>query len=198
MNARIASIQGDIDISESDYQKEKLQERLAKLTSGVSVIKIGAPTEVELREIKMRVEDALCAARAAKEEGILPGGGVALLEASRYLELDSDVLINSNSIARLILIKALKSPIKQLALNAGLDGEEIIANIFVKHQPNGGFDFMNNRYVDLYEAGIIDPFKVTRLALENAASVAGMMLTTEVVIAEDETYDEQLRLPKLK
>lgn len=222
IDSRILVLQTFIDRSESDYEKEKLQERLAKLTSGVAVIKVGASTEVECKEKKMRVEDALHATRAAIEEGIVPGGGLMMLKASCYLKDVPADLTEEEKIGWKIIAKALQAPIKQIALNAGLDGSEIIANIIsnkvvnkgtsksfqsdnisgtVIYIPVGdinyGFNFLNNKYGDLIEMGVIDPFKVVRLTLENSASVAGTLLTTECVIAE-EIEDEYTKTPRPK
>ncbi|MEK6878410.1 MAG: TCP-1/cpn60 chaperonin family protein, partial [Nanoarchaeota archaeon] len=194
INARIKFMQATIANLQDDYQKEKLSERLAKLTSGVAVIKVGASTEVELKEKKMRVEDSLCAARASMEEGIIPGGGIALMRASKFLQGINDS--GELEIARKILINVLKEPIKQIAYNSGLDGNEIIAQINLN---NGnfwyGYNFLTDKYGDLKDQGVIDPFKVVRLTLENSASIAGMLLTTEVIINKEEEL-EIARMPK--
>ena len=209
IQARIGVLQNAINKTESDYEKAKLQERLAKLTSGVAVIKVGGFTEVEVKEKKMRIEDALHASRAALEEGIVAGGGVTLLRASKYLE--SFPLPNAEEgIGWKIIIQALREPIKQIALNSGMDGSEVIANILsyrepiislssssdvkmtVWHNSNYGYDFLTNQYGDLIELGIIDPTKVVRLTLENGASVAGTLLTTEVTCVEK----EEIELPR--
>jgi len=197
VNARIAVLQTSIDKSESDYEKEKLQERLAKLTSGVAVIKVGAASEVELKEKKFRIEDALCATRAALEEGIVGGGGLMLLRASKYLSTlaDVDQLTEEEKIGWKIICKAMQEPIKQIASNAGIDGSEIIAQLMLNNNINFGYDFLNNKYGDLMELGIIDPFKVVRLTLENAASVAGTMLITDCLIVE-EWEDEIAKTPR--
>ena len=207
--ARIKLLQSQIDKSESDYEKEKLQERLAKLTSGVAVIKVGASTEVECKEKKFRIEDALCASRSALEEGIIAGGGIALLRASKYLDSLPN-LLEEEGIGRKIVIKALQEPIKCIASNAGLDGSEVIAKILMQPEPtvtsssnvewsnissfNYGYDFLNNKYGDMFEMGIIDPYKVVRLTLENAASVSGSLLTTEASISET-IEDEVFKTP---
>lgn len=193
VQARVSVLQGMIDKTESDYEKEKLQERLSKLTSGVAVIKVGAATEVEVKEKKMRIEDALCAVRASMQEGITPGGGVMLLKASRYLATLTKAL-DEEEIGRKIIIKALQEPIKQIARNSGLDGSEVISNISSLNI-NHGYDFLNNKYGDLIELGVIDPAKVVRLTLENSASVAGMLLTTDCIINE-EIEDEITKTPK--
>jgi chaperonin GroEL len=182
IKARIAQIKAQIEETTSDYDREKLQERLAKLSGGVAVIKIGAPTEVELKERKARMEDALHATRAAVEEGVLPGGGTALLRASGAIErvqLEGDQKLGAE-----ILRRALDEPLRQLVANAGLEGSVIIEQIRRQNQPNYGFDVLREQYVDLVEAGIIDPAKVTRTALQNAASVAGMILTTEALVTD--------------
>ena len=194
IEARIKVLQMSINKTESDYEKEKLQERLSKLTSGVAVIKVGAQTEVELKEKKMRIEDALCASKAALEEGIVSGGGVMLLKASKFMgELNH--LSDEEKIGWKIVCKAIQEPIKQIAYNAGLDGSEIIANVILSENINYGYEFLNNQYGDLIELGVIDPYKVVRLTLENAASAAGMLLTTDCVINE-EIEDEYTRTPK--
>jgi chaperonin GroEL len=182
IKARIAQIKAQIEETTSDYDREKLQERLAKLSGGVAVIKIGAPTEVELKERKARMEDALHATRAAVEEGVLPGGGTALLRAAGAIErvqLEGDQKVGAE-----ILRRALDEPLRQLVINAGLEGSVVIEEIRRQNQPNYGFDVLREQYVDLVEAGIIDPAKVTRTALQNAASVAGMILTTEALVTD--------------
>jgi chaperonin GroEL len=182
IKARIAQIKAQIEETTSDYDREKLQERLAKLSGGVAVIKVGAPTEVELKEKKARVDDALHATRAAVEEGILPGGGTALLRTESAidgLQLEGDQKVGAE-----ILRRALDEPLRQLVANAGLEGSVVVAEIRRQNRPNWGFDVLNERYVDLVEAGIIDPAKVTRTALENASSVGGMILTTEALISD--------------
>lgn len=199
IQSRIKMIQESIERTESDYEKEKLQERLAKLTSGVAVIKIGAATEVERKEKKFRIEDALCATRAALEEGIVSGGGLCLLRASKYLEkMDGGrSLSEEEQIGWKIVCKALQEPIKQIAANAGMDGAEIIAKIMLDDYHNFGYDFLNNKYGDLMNLGVIDPFKVVRLTLENSASVAGSLLTCECTIVENVEEDDERTL-KLK
>jgi chaperonin GroEL len=182
IKARITQIKAQIEDTTSDYDREKLQERLAKLSGGVAVIKIGAPTEVELKERKARMEDALHATRAAVEEGVLPGGGTALLRtssAAENLPLEGDQKVGAE-----ILRRALDEPLRQLVANAGLEGSLIVEQIRRQNQPNYGFDVLREQYVDLIEAGIIDPAKVTRTALQNAASVAGMILTTEALVTD--------------
>jgi len=184
IKARISQIKAQIDETTSDYDREKLQERLAKLSGGVAVVKVGAATEVELKEKKARVEDALQATRAAVEEGVVPGGGVALLAAARALNdlhLDPDLQVGVE-----IFKRALEEPTRQLVNNAGLEGSVIIQNLRARQQqnPNVGFNVMSETYGDLIEMGIIDPAKVTRSAIENAASVAAIILTTEALVTE--------------
>jgi chaperonin GroEL len=179
---RVAQIRAEIDNSDSDYDREKLQERLAKLAGGVAVIKAGAATEVELKERKHRIEDAVRNAKAAVEEGIVAGGGVALLQASRAafdkLELEGDEATGAN-----IVRIAVEAPLKQIAINAGLEGG-VVAEKVRNLETGWGLDASSGEYVDLIAAGIIDPAKVTRSALQNAASIAALFLTTEVVIAD--------------
>jgi chaperonin GroEL len=181
IEARINQIKKQIEETESDYDREKLQERLAKLAGGVAVIKVGAATETELKEKKHRIEDALAATRAAVEEGILPGGGAALISvipALDKIEAEGDVRVGVNIVRR-----ALEEPLRQIAFNAGLEGSVVVER--VKTLEKGwGLNAMTGEYVDLVKSGIVDPVKVTRSALENAASVASMVLTTEALIAE--------------
>jgi len=182
IQARINQIKVQIDETTSDYDKEKLQERLAKLSGGVAVIKVGAATEVELKEKKARVEDALHATRAAVEEGIIPGGGVTLLRAASAI--DTLKLEGDQKLGAAILKRALEEPLRQLVRNAGLEGSVVVEHLSKEKRANWGFDVMAEDYVDLVKAGIIDPAKVTRSALENAASVAGMILTTEALVTD--------------
>lgn len=187
IKGRIEEIKVEIDRSTSDYDKEKLQERLAKLSGGVAVIRVGAATETELKEKKHRVEDALSATRAAVEEGIVPGGGVALLNAKKTIakmkDSDEDINIGIN-----IVRKSLEVPMKGIAQNAGQDGAVVVENVRreqeAKEDKNIGYDVMTNEYKNMVEAGIIDPAKVTKGALENAASIAAMILTTEALITD--------------
>jgi len=182
IQGRISQIKIQIDETTSDYDREKLQERLAKLSGGVAVIKVGAATEVELKEKKARVEDALHATRAAVEEGVIPGGGVTLLRAAKAvdtLSLEGDQKLGAD-----ILRRALEEPVRQLVRNAGLEGSVVVEHLGREERTNWGFDVMTESYVDLVEKGIIDPAKVTRSALENAASVAGMILTTEALVTD--------------
>jgi len=187
IKGRIEEIRVEIENSTSDYDREKLQERLAKLSGGVAVIGVGAATEVELKEKKHRVEDALSATRAAVEEGIVPGGGVALVNAMSVLDeltLDYD---DENTGVRIVR-QALQMPMRGIVANAGLDGgvvqQQILSEQKAQKNPNIGFDVMSGEYVDMIKAGIIDPAKVTKGALENAASIAGMILTTEALITD--------------
>ena len=181
IKARIAQIKTEIEKSTSEFDKEKLQERLAKLSGGVAVIKVGAATEVEMREQKHRVEDAKSATLAAVEEGIVAGGGVALVDAIKAL--DAVNVENDEKIGVAILRKALEEPMRQIAENAGKEGSVIIANV-KKYEKGFGYDAAHDRYVDMVKAGIIDPLKVTRSALQNAASAAAMLLTSEVVVTD--------------
>jgi len=182
IQARINQIKVQIDETTSDYDREKLQERLAKLSGGVAVIKVGAATEVELKEKKARVEDALHATRAAVEEGIITGGGVTLLRAAKAV--GSLTFHGDQKVGAEILKRALEEPLRQLVRNAGLEGSVVVERLSHEERPNWGFDVMAEDYVDLVQAGIIDPAKVTRSALENAASVAGMILTTEALVTD--------------
>ncbi|HHY83548.1 MAG TPA: chaperonin GroEL [Clostridiales bacterium] len=179
---RIAAIKAQIEETTSDYDREKLQERLAKLSGGVAVIKVGAATETELKEKKLRIEDALNATRAAIEEGIIPGGGIALIKAIPALdaiEAEGDEKTGVNIIKR-----ALEEPLRQIATNAGLEGSVIVEKVKSNQDPNFGFDALKGEYGDMVAKGIIDPTKVTRSALQNAASVASMVLTTESLVAD--------------
>ncbi len=187
IKGRIEQIKVEIEKTTSDYDREKLQERLAKLAGGVAVIKVGAATEVELKEKKHRVEDALSATRAAVEEGIVPGGGVALLNAQEKLD-GIEVEFPDERTGVEIVKRALEEPARQLAENAGYDGAVVVQEIRRRQKelnnPNIGFDVLEEDYRDMFEAGIIDPVKVTRAALENAASIAAMILTTEALVSE--------------
>jgi chaperonin GroEL len=183
IEARIAQIKVQIEETTSDYDKEKLQERLAKLAGGVAVIRVGGATEIEVKERKDRVDDAMHATRAAVEEGILPGGGVALLRATRVLEK----LKGRNDDQRVgieIVRKAISAPARQIALNAGEDGSVIVGKILEKDQYGYGFDAQTGEYVNMMSTGIIDPTKVVRAALQGAASIAGLLITTEAMVAE--------------
>lgn len=183
IDARIASIRAQIEETTSEYDREKLQERLAKLAGGVAVIQVGAATEVEMKERKLRMEDALAATKAAVEEGIVPGGGVSLLLVSKNVR---DEIKNSSGDEKTgmnIILRALEEPLRQIVENAGIDGSVIVDK--VKNSKEGiGFNALTGEYVDMIEAGIIDPTKVTRSALQNAASVAALVLTTESLVTD--------------
>ena len=184
IKARIQSIKAQIAETTSDYDREKLQERLAKLAGGVAVINVGAATEVEMKEKKLRIEDALAATRAAVEEGIVPGGGTALLSAIPAVKNLVKTLSGDERTGAEITLRAIEEPVRQIAKNAGLDGSVILNNIVRCKNPNYGFDAYKNKYVDMVEAGIIDPTKVTRSALQNAASIASTLLTTESIVTD--------------
>jgi chaperonin GroEL len=182
IEGRIKQLRTQVEETTSDYDREKLQERLAKLAGGVAIIKVGASTETEMKEKKARVEDALHATRAAVEEGIVPGGGVALLRAAVALEaltLDGDEQFGVTIVRR-----ACEEPVRQIVLNSGTEGAIVVGKIKVNKNPNFGFNASSEKYEDLVKAGIVDPTKVTRTALQNAASVASLMLTTEAMISE--------------
>jgi len=182
VKARIGQIRAQIEETTSDYDKEKLQERLAKLAGGVAVIRVGAVTETELKEKKHRVEDALSATRAAVEEGIVVGGGVALLRcvpAIKALELQGEEAVGRDIIAR-----AVEEPLRMIAENAGVEGSLVVARLRDEKKPTFGFNAATMAYEDLMASGIIDPAKVTRSALQNAASIAAMLLTTEACVAD--------------
>jgi chaperonin GroEL len=183
IEARVAQIKQQIEETTSDYDKEKLQERLAKLAGGVAVIRVGGATEIEVKERKDRVDDALNATRAAVEEGIVPGGGVALLRAKkavgRIKDENEDVQAGIN-----IVLKALEAPIRQIAENAGVEGSIVVGKITEQNDPDYGFDAQTEKYGDMFKAGIIDPAKVVRTALQDAASIAGLLVTTEAMVAE--------------
>jgi chaperonin GroEL len=183
IEGRVAQIKAQIEETTSDYDKEKLQERLAKLAGGVAVIRVGGATEIEVKEKKDRVDDALNATRAAVEEGVVPGGGVALLRAKAAVaKLKSD---NPDEQAGInIVLKALESPIRQIVENAGGEGSIVVGKITDNKSQTYGFNAQNDEYVDMLEAGIVDPAKVVRTALQDAASVAGLLITTEAMVAE--------------
>jgi chaperonin GroEL len=185
VTARIAQIRAQMDVTTSDFDKEKLQERLAKLSGGVAVIKVGAATEVEMKDKKLRIEDALNAAKAAVEEGIVAGGGTAPINAIPAVDKVIAELEGDQRTGAQIVRKALEAPLRQIAANAGLEGSVIIDKILTSGQVNYGFDAQKEVYVDMISAGIVDPTKVTRSALENAASVASMVLTTESLVADE-------------
>jgi chaperonin GroEL len=193
IKARINQIKKQIDDTTSDYDKEKLQERLAKLSGGVAVIRVGAATETELKEKKARVEDAMHATKAAVEEGIVPGGGIALLKSINTLKkmkLEGDMQFGIN-----ILIKALESPLRQIAVNAGYEGATVVEKVKASKIKYYGFDALTEKYTDMIAAGIIDPTKVVRIALQNASSVAGLLLTTEGLVSE--VPEEEKHMPAM-
>ena len=194
IQGRVKQIKTQIDETTSDYDREKLQERLAKIVGGVAVINVGAATETEMKEKKARVEDALHATRAAVEEGIVPGGGVALLRCVsvlKNLKLDN----HDQKIGVQIIMKALEEPIRQIVNNAGVEGSVVVEKVKAQKDVNFGFDAQNEDYVDMMKSGIIDPTKVTRTALQNAASVASLMLTTSVMISE--LPEEEKKMPPM-
>ncbi|MBQ9919911.1 MAG: chaperonin GroEL, partial [Clostridia bacterium] len=184
ISARIGQIKSQIETTTSDFDREKLQERLAKLSGGVAVLKVGAATEIEMKEKKLRIEDALSATKAAVEEGIVAGGGVALVNAVNAVRELLDATSGDEKTGVSIVLKALEAPIRQIATNAGLEGSVIVDKIVTSGKANYGFDFYNEKFTDMLEAGIVDPTKVTRSALQNAASVASMVLTTESLVAD--------------
>jgi len=188
IEARIAQIKAQIEETTSDYDKEKLQERLAKLAGGVAVIRVGGASEIEVKERKDRVDDAMHATRAAVEEGILPGGGVALLRATKVLER-LKVQNDDQKVGVEIVRKAISAPARQIALNAGEDGSVIVGKILEKEHYGYGFDAQTGEYVNMMSKGIIDPTKVVRAALQGAASVAGLLITTEAMVAEKPKKD---------
>ena len=180
---RVSQIRAQIGVTTSDYDKEKLQERLAKMAGGVAVIKVGAATETEMKEKKLRIEDALNASKAAVEEGIVAGGGTVYVNAIPAVEQLVEELEGDEKTGARIIAKALEAPIRQIAANAGLDGSVVLENV-KKANKGTGFDAYKEEYVDMIAAGILDPAKVTRSALENASSVAAMVLTTESLVAD--------------
>lgn len=189
IKARVAQIRAQIETTTSDFDREKLQERLAKLAGGVAVIRVGAATEVEMKEKKLRIEDALAATKAAVEEGIVAGGGTACLNAIPAVAALVDSTSGDEKTGVSIVCKALEEPVRQIAKNAGLEGSVIIDKIVNMDKVGYGFDAYNEKYGDMIEAGIVDPTKVTRSALENAASVAAMVLTTESLVADIKTEE---------
>jgi chaperonin GroEL len=184
IKARAGQIERQISTTTSDYDKEKLQERLAKLSGGVAVIKVGAATETEMKEKKLRIEDALNATRAAVEEGIVPGGGSAYVVASKAADKFTATLEGDEKTGAAIVAQALKAPIMQIAANAGVEGAVVLNNVYGNDDPDYGYDATADAYGDMIKLGIVDPTKVCRSALENAASVASMILTTECLVAE--------------
>ncbi|MEJ2517360.1 MAG: chaperonin GroEL [Methyloceanibacter sp.] len=193
IEGRVSQIRQQIEDTSSDYDREKLQERLAKLAGGGAVIKVGGATEIEVKEKKDRVDDALNATRAAVEEGIVPGGGVALLHASKGLKAKGD---NDDQEAGINIVRrALQAPIRQIAENAGVEGSIVVGKVMDQKSPTFGYDAQNDTYVDLIEKGIIDPAKVVRTALQDAASVAGLLVTTEAGVAELPKKDDPMPMP---
>ena len=184
IKARVAQIRAAIETTTSDFDREKLQERLAKLAGGVAVIKVGAATEIEMKEKKLRIEDALAATKAAVEEGIVAGGGTAFINAIPAVEKLVPTLDGDEKTGAKIILKALEAPVRQIAENAGLEGSVIVDKIRRSRKLGYGFDAYNEVYTDMIPAGIVDPTKVTRSALQNAASVASMVLTTESLVAD--------------
>ena len=184
VQGRVAQIRQLIETTNNDFDREKLQERLAKLAGGVAVIKVGAATEIELKEKKLRVEDALAATKAAVEEGIVAGGGIAMVNAIPAVAALVETATGDEQTGMRIVLKALEEPVRQIAANAGLEGSVIIDTIMRAEKPGYGFDALNEVYTDMIPAGIVDPTKVTRSALQNAASVASMVLTTESLVAD--------------
>jgi chaperonin GroEL len=184
IQARVKLIRRQIEETSSDYDREKLQERLAKIAGGVAVINVGAQTEPEMKEKKDRVDDALHATRAAVEEGILPGGGVALLRAAKTIDATSDALEGDEALGAQIVRRAIESPLRQLCQNAGVEGSLVVAEV-LKAEGGNGYNVATGEYVDLIAAGVVDPAKVTRTALQNAGSVAGLLLTTECMITDE-------------
>ncbi len=184
INERVALIRRQIAESDSDYDREKLQERLAKLAGGVAVIRVGAATEVEMKEKKDRVEDAQHATAAAVEEGILPGGGVALVRCISSIDTLADSLEGDEKTGARIIAKALSAPLCQIAVNAGVEGPIVVQEV-KKLAENHGYNALTGEFVDMISAGILDPTKVVRCAIENAASIAGLLITTEALVAEN-------------
>jgi chaperonin GroEL len=204
LQGRVKTLKAQIEDSSSDYDKEKLQERLAKLVGGVAIIRVGAATETELKEKKARVEDAMHATRAAVEEGIVPGGGVVLIRAAKALEKfklfetdkDGDVIGDEDEQIGVSIVKrALEEPLRQIVANAGLEGAVIVEKVRSEKNPNVGYNAVTEKFEDLVAAGVIDPAKVTRCALQNAASIAGLMLTTEALISELQEDDKPRAMP---
>jgi chaperonin GroEL len=184
IEGRVKEIRNQIDKTTSDYDREKLQERLAKLVGGVAVIKVGAATETEMKEKKARVEDAMHATRAAVEEGIVAGGGVALIRSAKEVDALVKTLQGDEKIGAQIVRRAIEEPLRQIVGNAGEEGAVVVGKLLENSDPNFGYNASTNEYEDLVKAGVIDPTKVTRTALLNAASIAGLMLTTEAMVSE--------------
>ena len=189
---RVGQIRSQIAASTSEFDTEKLQERLAKLAGGVAVIKVGAATEIEMKEKKMRIEDALSATKAAVEEGIVAGGGTALINAIPAVQALVDSLDGDERTGAKIVLKALEEPVRQIAINAGVDGSVIVNTLLHSGKIGYGYDAYNETYVDMIPAGIVDPTKVTRSALQNASSVASRVLTTESLVADSKEESDAM------
>ena len=186
LSERILMIKNQMENTDSEFDREKLQERVAKLSGGVAVVEVGAATEVEMKEKKLRIEDALSATKAASLEGIVAGGGIALLSASKEVEKLVNTLSGDEKIGAQIVLESLKAPILQICKNAGVDGDEVVKTILEKNQKNFGYNALTGKYLDMVKNGIVDPTKVTRSALQNASSVASTLLTTESLVADTE------------
>ncbi|MHB8508392.1 MAG: chaperonin GroEL [Candidatus Dormibacteria bacterium] len=189
MTARVAELKAQVEETTSDWDKEKLQERVAKLAGGVAVIKVGAPTEVELKERKARIEDAVSATRAAVEEGIVPGGGTVLVRAEEAVRKTADGLLGDEATGARVVLRALSEPLRQIANNGGVEGSVVVEKVRAL-KGSAGYDAARDTYGDMVEAGILDPVKVVRSALQNAASIAAMLLTTETLVADAPTDEE--------
>jgi chaperonin GroEL len=194
IQARIEQIRRQIEATDSEYDREKFQERLAKLTGGVAIISVGGNTEVDMKQRKARIEDALHATRAAVEEGILPGGGVALVRCREAVEAVKSKVRGDEKIGVEIVLNALDAPMRQIAENCGIDGSVVVDEVLQQKDVKVGYDANARKYVDMYKAGIIDPLKVVRSALANAASIAGLMLTTEALVTNLEKEDQNKRV----
>jgi chaperonin GroEL len=193
IDQRVAQIRAQIEQTDSEYDREKLQERLAKLAGGVAVISVGAETEADMKQKKARVEDALHATRAAMEEGIVPGGGVALIRCTEAVQASISKCKGDEKIGAEIVLRSLSAPLRQIADNAGIDGSVVADE--VSRKPLGtGYDANKGEYVDMLKSGIIDPVKVTRTALANAASIAGLLLTTEAMVTNFDKEDRKKRI----
>jgi len=192
---RIDQLRRQINETESEYDKEKFQERLAKLSGGVALIRVGAPTEADMKQTKARIEDALHATRAAAEEGIVAGGGVALLRVAPVVKKLHDALTGDEKVGAAIILRSLEEPIRHIASNSGHDGG-VIADEVKSREGSIGFDANSGEFVDMFKAGIVDPTKVTRSALQNAASISALMLTTEAMITniKDDEKDSSPRV----
>jgi chaperonin GroEL len=184
IKARVGQIRSQIETTTSDFDREKLQERLAKLAGGVAVIKVGAATEIEMKEKKLRIEDALAATKAAVEEGIVAGGGIALMNTIPAVEKYIESVDGDEKTGAQIVLGALEAPLRQIASNAGLEGSVIVENVKKANKVGYGYNALTEEYTDMVKAGIVDPAKVTRSAIQNASSVAAMVLTTESLVAD--------------